>query len=473
MELGVQWFIATAVRQNILSTANCRALIEHTGDDVALLSLAQVVLDSGLSTDLDTIQNLVDYAVNQARSGQIPSHLFSIDSEIPSLEGAARLSDGQAAELMAELLQAIRVSGASDLHLSACSQPFVRRNLVVEKFGNYVLTAEDSQKLNTALLSEEQKALFEKRHDLDFAMSLGDDESRVRANLMVHKDGVAGSYRIVPDKIRTLEELGFSTKNSATISKMLDNHNGLILVTGPVNSGKTTTLAALVDIVNRKRKDHVIMVEDPLEIVQKSLGCNITQREVGAHTKSFATALKGALREDPDVIVIGELRDLETIEMAITASETGHLVIGTLHTIDASSTLNRLLDVFPPSQQQQIRTMTAGSLRGIICQKLLPRVDSGVVAACEVLTAHIAVSNLISEGKTHQLKAVMQTGSRMGMCTMDQSVYELFENGYIAYETTVANLVEDEYLRKLQTKLAVDAAAAAAADAPKKKGWFK
>jgi twitching motility protein PilT len=241
-----------------------------------------------------------------------------------------------------------------------------------------------------------------------------------------------------------------------------------------VNSGKTTTLAALVDIMNKKRKDHVVMVEDPLEIIQPSLKCNVTQREVGSHTKSFATALKGALREDPDIIVIGELRDLETIEMAITASETGHLVIGTLHTNDAASTLDRVLDVFPPSQQQQIRTMTAGSLRGIICQRLLPRKDGGLVAACELVIANIAVSNLISEGKTHQLKAVMQTGMRQGMCPMDQSVFDLFDQGIISYETTVANITNGEYLNKVQLKLATDAAAvgAGAIDRNKKKGWF-
>ncbi len=472
MDLGVQWFIATAIQENILSVADCRALIGTTGEGIDLAGFAQAVLDQGLTTNLETVQNLADYALGQASAGQTPSDVFSIKSEIPSLEGAERLSHAQATELMLHLLKAIRTSGASDLHLSACAKPFVRRNLMVEKFGNHILTPEDSHKLNTALLAEDDLALFEKRRDLDFAMSLGDG-TRVRVNLMVHKDGIAGSYRMVPDTIKTLEELGFSDRNSATISKMLDNHNGLILVTGPVNSGKTTTLAALVGIINRKRKDHVIMVESPLEIIQQSCSCNITQREVGTHTNSFATALKGALREDPDIIVIGELRDLETIEMAITASETGHLVIGTLHTNDASSTLNRLLDVFPPSQQQQIRTMTAGSLRGIICQKLLPRKDSGVVAACEVLTAHIAVSNLISESKTHQLKAVMQTGSRMGMCTMDQSVYELFEAGVISYETAVANIAESECLHKIQLKLAADAAAAAASkEPPKKKGWF-
>jgi twitching motility protein PilT len=374
---------------------------------------------------------------------------------------------------MLQMLNAICALKASDLHLSANSIPFLRLNLKLEKFGTQLLSAEDSYRLNTILLSPENKAIFDQKKDLDFAMPVGTG-NRVRCNLMEHKDGVAGTYRMIPEQIRELHTLGFSKNNCASIAKMLDHNNGLILVTGPVNSGKTTTLAALVDVMNKKRKDHVIIIEDPLEIIQPSLKCNVTQREVVSHTKSFATALKGALREDPDIIVIGELRDLETIEMAITASETGHLVIGTLHTNDAASTLDRILDVFPPSQQQQIRTMTAGSLRGIICQRLLPGKEGGLVAACELVLANIAVSNLIAEGKTHQLKAVMQTGSRQGMCTMDQAVFDLFDQGVISYETTVANLTNSEYLHKVQQKLAADAAAAGAAqgDKNKKKGWF-
>ena len=207
----------------------------------------------------------------------------------------------------------------------------------------------------------------------------------------------------------------------------------------------------MVNVVNAKRHDHIITVEDPIEIVQYSQNCNVTQREVRNHTSSYKAALKGALREDPDVIVIGELHDLETIEMAITASETGHLVIGTLHTCDAANTLNRLLDVFPPTQQPQIRAMTSGSLRGIICQRLLPTVDGGMTVAAEVLVNNTAVGNVISDGRTHHLRAILQTGQQAGMVTMDASVFELYKQGRISRETASYNIrgkdVRDEFKR--------------------------
>ena len=221
---------------------------------------------------------------------------------------------------------------------------------------------------------------------------------------------------------------------------MLSYHNGLILITGPVGSGKTTTLASMVAYLNETRTDHIITVEDPIEVVQPAKGCNVTQREVGPHTRTFATALKGALREDPDIIVIGELRDLETIEMAISASETGHLVIGTMHTSDAATTLNRLLDVFPPAQQTQIRASVAESLRGIVCQRLLPGADGGLVLACEILVSNTAIQNLIREGKSTGLRNTMETGVKEGMCLMDNVVFGLWQERKISAEVALANI---------------------------------
>jgi twitching motility protein PilT len=262
---------------------------------------------------------------------------------------------------------------------------------------------------------------------------------RYRVNLMFHKNGAAGSYRMVPEKARTLSELGYADRLE-TLEKLLSYHNGLILITGPVGSGKTTTLAAMVAYLNETRKDHIITVEDPIEVVQSAKGCNVSQREVGPHTKSFGSALKGALREDPDIIVIGELRDLETIEMAISASETGHLVIGTMHTSDAATTLNRLLDVFPPSQQTQIRTSVAESLKGVICQRLLPSPDGCLVLACEILISNLAIQSLIKEGKSTGLRNTMETGLKEGMCLIDNVVFQLFKEGKIEAEVALANI---------------------------------
>jgi len=220
-------------------------------------------------------------------------------------------------------------------------------------------------------------------------------------------------------------------------------------VTGPVGAGKTTTLAALVNELNKNRQDHIITVEDPVEIVQESIGCNVTQRQVGEHTRSFASALKGALREDPDIMAIGELRDLETIEMAISASETGHLVIGTMHTSDASTTLNRLLDVFPPAQQSQIRSSVAESLRGVLCQRLLPTKSGGLVLACEILTSNPAVAALIREGKMQGLRNVMETGVQEGMCVMENSVMELWRAGTITAETARLNVSTKQIMAQI------------------------
>jgi twitching motility protein PilT len=231
---------------------------------------------------------------------------------------------------------------------------------------------------------------------------------------------------------------------------MLSYHNGLILITGPVGSGKTTTLASMVAYLNETRFDHIITVEDPIEVVQPARGCNVTQREVGPHTRTFASALKGALREDPDVIVIGELRDLETIEMAISASETGHLVIGTMHTSDAATTLNRLLDVFPPTQQTQIRASVAESLRGVVCQRLLPGTEGGLVLACEILVSNTAIQNLIREGKSTGLRNTMETGVKEGMCLMDNVVFGLCQEGRIGADVARANITN----RVLKAKLA-------------------
>ncbi|AKC84194.1 hypothetical protein IMCC26134_14940 [Verrucomicrobia bacterium IMCC26134] len=339
---------------------------------------------------------------------------------------------------MRGLLAEAAEAGASDLHLSAGARPFVRRNRVLEDLDDAPLGPDAALRLNLALLSPEQRTFFLNEKDLDYALAVG-PEQRYRVNLMFHKSGAAGCYRIVPGQPRTLDELGYG-QHVPTIEKLLSYHNGLILVTGPVGAGKTTTLASLVALLNNTREDHIITVEDPIEVVQPAAGCNVTQREVGIHTRSFASALKGALREDPDIIVVGELRDLETIEMALTAAETGHLVIGTMHTSDAATTLNRLLDAFPAGQQPQIRSSVSESLRGILCQRLLPALDGTLALACEILVNNTAVTNLIRDGKVTGLRNTMETGSRDGMCLLDASVFALWEQGRISAASAKANI---------------------------------
>ena len=349
------------------------------------------------------------------------------------------MNEEQAKDFVLMLLREVRKHGASDLHLSALSNPFVRCSSLIQPICDHILTPDEAMILNRALLNQSQKEYFDENKDINYALQI-DASNRFRVCLMVHKDGAAGAYRLVPEKLLSLSELGFIPENVATIERFLDYHNGLVLVTGPIGSGKTTTLASMVNIINQKRHDHVITVEDPIEIVQYSKNCNVTQREVHVHTNSYKAALKGALREDPDVIIIGELHDLETIEMAITASETGHLVIGTLHTCDSANTLNRLLDVFPPTQQPQIRAMTAGSLRGIVCQRLLPTIDGSMTVSAEILVNTMAVANIISDGRTHHLRAVLQTGQSAGMVTMDVSVFNLYKRGLITRDVAMYNI---------------------------------
>jgi twitching motility protein PilT len=356
------------------------------------------------------------------------------------------MSDDELATALRGLLVLCGEEGVSDLHLAAGATPFVRKQRSLSPISEHVITEEEAMRLNTVLLASHQAKIYLERKDYDYALAL-DATHRYRVNLMFQKDGPSGSYRMVVAEIPEVDKLGI--KNVDTIKKMLTYHNGLMLVTGPVGAGKTTTLAALVNELNKARKDHIITVEDPVEIVQESIGCNVTQRQVGEHTVSFATALKGALREDPDIMVIGELRDLETIEMAISASETGHLVIGTMHTSDASTTLNRLLDVFPPAQQTQIRTSVSESLRGVLCQRLLPAKNGELVLACEILTSNAAVAALIREGKMQGLRNVMETGVKDGMCLMENSVMELWRAGQISAETARQNVSTRQVLAQI------------------------
>ena len=325
-------------------------------------------------------------------------------------------------------------SGASDVHLAVNSRPSWRRFGVLEPIWLKapVLTATDTERLVTSFLADAQWRTLAERGDVDFAYA--NSFGRFRASIVKQRLGYDLAFRIINSRVKTMAELGLPPQ----LKVLTQYHNGLVLVTGSVGSGKSTTLAALVEEVNLTRRDHIITLEDPIEYLIPSKNCQVTQREVHTHTTSFGAALRGALREDPDVIVVGEMRDLETISLAITASETGHLVLGTLHTSNAARTLDRLLDVFPNDQREQIRIMVSESLRGIISQQLIPRADhTGRCLAMEILMNNPAVGNLIREGKAFMLPGVIQTGKKQGMILMDDSLLQLCEAGLISFEEAI------------------------------------
>jgi len=336
-------------------------------------------------------------------------------------------------------------AGASDIHLGINAPPIWRLHGTLQPIWPDAprLTSDQTLALAKGFLSNPQKTQLNERGDADFAYA--NDFGRYRTSVVRQRLGVDLVFRIINTKVRTMDELGLPE-----YLKLLTRYqNGLILVTGSVGSGKSTTLAALVEQVNIERREHIITLEDPIEYLLEPKGCHITQREVHTHTRSFAAALRGALREDPDVIMVGEMRDLETISLAITAAETGHLVLGTLHTGNASRTLDRLLDVFPPDQQEQIRIMVSESLRGVISQQLIPRADGkGRVLALEILTNTPAVANVIREAKTFMLPGIIQTGKKQGMQLMDDALVELQSRGLITADEAYARADQKQEMKQ-------------------------
>ena len=328
------------------------------------------------------------------------------------------------------LFTTVKQKNGSDLHLSPGNPPLCRIAGDLCPISDEALTDERTQTLLYEMMTKDQRQCFEKTRDIDFAYAVPSIESRFRANIFMGRLGISAAFRLIPTKIRTIKELGLPD----TIQRFLNLDKGLILVTGATGSGKSTTLAAMVHHLNQTRQEHILTVEDPIEFVHMSQNCLVNQREVGSHTQSFATALRAALREDPDVILVGEMRDLETIELAITAAETGHLVFGTLHTSSAAKTVDRVINVFPTNQQAQIRAMLAESLRGVVAQNLLKTIDGKRAAALEILVVTPAISNLIREGKTYQIPGAIQTGKKEGMIPMEQAVRNLLDAGKVSAE---------------------------------------
>jgi twitching motility protein PilT len=316
---------------------------------------------------------------------------------------------------------------ASDLHLTSGAPPYLRIHGDMSAVKYRELAHTDVQALIFEIMNEKQKKTFIEKWELDFAYVVP-GVGRFRCNVFMQRKGLGGVFRTIPEKIVSAKDLNLPS----SIIDLVDADRGLVLVTGPTGSGKSTTLAAMIQHINENREAHILTVEDPIEFVHPNIKCLVNQREVGSHTKTFANALKAALREDPDVILVGELRDHETISLALTAAETGHLVFGTLHTNSAMKTMDRIIDVFPGEQQPQIRTMLSESLRGIVAQTLFTKADKrGRVAAFEILKNNKAISNLIREGKMHQIPSMMQTGTAQGMILFEKSVENLVKQGLI------------------------------------------
>ena len=320
-------------------------------------------------------------------------------------------------------------SGASDAHLSSGEPPMIRLHGDMKKLDHPPLSREEVHALVYDIMDDGQRKTFEERLELDFSFDMG-DIGRFRVNVFMQQRGEGVVFRTIPTKILSTEELGLPP----ILKRLCDREKGLILVTGPTGSGKSTTLAAMVDHVNNIFAGHIITIEDPIEFVHRSKQCLVNQRELGLHTHSFANALRAVLREDPDVILVGEMRDLETIQLAITAAETGHLVFATLHSPSAPSTVDRVIDVFPAAQQAQIRTQFADAIEAIVTQTLCKKKGGGRVAALEILVATPAVRNLIREGKIHQIPSAMQVGQKDGMQTMDMALVELVNRGLTSRE---------------------------------------
>ena len=318
--------------------------------------------------------------------------------------------------------------GASDLHLVTGQQPALRIRGDIERIKFNVLENDELKAMLYEITPEHKVKQFEETGDVDFAYEIP-GLARYRANFFMQKYGCAAVFREIPTKIMTADQLGLP----AVVSKLASLPRGLVLVTGPTGSGKSTTLAAIIDEANRTRKDHIITVEDPIEFVHTSQSCIVNHREVGIHTKTFTAALRGALREDPDIILVGEMRDLETIRLAVEAASTGHLVFGTLHTSSAAKTVDRVIEVFPASEQMQIRSTLADGLRAVLSQVLFKRVDKkGRCAALEIMIANSAVRNLVREAKTFQIPSMIQTGKKFGMQLLDDSIMDLLNKGWIS-----------------------------------------
>jgi twitching motility protein PilT len=356
--------------------------------------------------------------------------------------GAVQENTANLRTLLEEMIQ----RGASDLHITAGDRPKLRVDgQVVNAHTDFVLGPKDTLQIAYSILTEAQKKRFETEDELDFSFGIA-NLSRFRGNVFKQRGCVSMVIRQIPFQIRTFDDL----KLPPVVARLAEKPRGLVLVTGPTGSGKSTTLAAMVDKINREEKGHILTVEDPIEFVHRHQGCIVNQREIGADTRSFSTALKYALRQDPDVVLIGEMRDQETIHAALTIAETGHLAFATLHTNSAAETINRVIDVFPPTQQAQVRAQLAFVLEGVITQTLLPRAKgTGRVAACEIMVCTPAVRACIRDDKIHQIYSIMQAGKKFGMQTLNDALYQLYVTGEVKLEEALQHSSDPNELLRM------------------------
>ena len=382
----------------------------------------------------------VDQSVH---SIDVHDHKFDHVDDVPTIQVDDNSKPVQDVHID-DILRAAIERKASDIHLTTGLPPMMRLDGEIMPLPYTILTEQDTRRLVYETLTDEQMQKFEQTHELDFSYAIK-NTARFRFNVYMQRGHVAGALRVIPTKIPSFEMLGLP----AVIREMSKRSSGMILVTGPTGSGKSTTIATMIDDINDNRTSHIMTIEDPIEYLHRHKKCMVNQREMHADTYSFHNALRAVLREDPDIILVGELRDLETIEAALTLAETGHLVFGTLHTRNAPSTIDRIIDVFPSDQQDQIRVLLGNTLEGVVSQQLLPKLGGGRCAAIEIMIGTPAIKNLIREGKTHQMYSIIETNAQVGMQTMDSSLANHFRNGMVSYEECLMRAVDKETFSRL------------------------